>query len=57
MPPPVALQGGFLLSSMIQLLLAFRSSTGRTKLVEMLCGTFSCMDVCGLLGCDEAIGY
>jgi len=53
----MALQGGSLLSSVKQLLFVFRSLTGRTKLVEMLCGTVSCMDVCDLFGRDEATGY
>ena len=42
---------------MMQLLLVFRSLAGRTKLVEMLCGTVSCMDVCDLFGRDEAIEH
>ena len=53
----MALQGGSLLSSVKQLLLVFRSFTGRVNLVEMLRGAVSCMDVCDLFGRDEATGY
>jgi len=41
----------------MQLLLVFGSYTGRRNLVETLCGTLSCMDVCDLFGRDEALGY